>query len=96
MAAGASLIFAPPAKQASVSLVASRRRSLVISELFGYTGSTVPYNWGSYLEIFNASDSTTYLDGVVLAATWAGMNLADVDRPCETFNYAKRTDSTAI
>ena len=25
-----------------------------------------------------------------------GMHLADVDRPCETFNYAKRTDSTAI
>lgn len=96
MAAGTSLIFAPPSRQVAVSLVASRRGSLVVSELFGYAGVTVPYNWGSYLEVFNASDTTIYLDGVLLAETWGGMHLADTDRPCETFNYAKRMDSTAI
>jgi len=95
-AAGASLIYAPPARQLSVSLVASRRGSLVISEVFGYAGATAPYNWSTYLEVFNASDSTVFLDGVLLAATWGGMHLADVDRPCETFNLAKRTDSTAV
>ena len=96
MAAGTSLIFAPPSRQVSVSLVASRRGSLVTSEIFGYQGATTAYGWGTYLEVFNASDSTIYLDGILVAATWGGMNLADVDRPCDTFNYAKRTDSTAI
>jgi len=96
MAAGTTFIYSPPSRQVSVSLVASRRGSLVISEIFGYQGSTIAYGWGPYLEVFNSSDSTIYPDGMLLAATWGGMNLADVDRPCETFNYAKRTDSTAI
>ncbi len=52
-----------------LSVPASRRRSLVISEwAFNGTSTTdgSAYFFGGYLELFNNSDSTIYLDGLVV------------------------------
>jgi hypothetical protein len=67
-AGGASVIVSPPqAATGAIPLVASRRGSLVISEQYGYTGTPLLYNWGMYMEFYNNSDTTVYMDGMVLA-----------------------------
>ncbi len=43
-AGGATLTYSQSARQSSISLVASRQGSLVISEVFGCAGATVPEN----------------------------------------------------
>ena len=68
----------------TLSAVAGRRGSLVISEWDPYappTGSYGAYPWGQYVEIYNNSDTTIYLDGkifgklvensIVPGATWS-------------------------
>jgi len=56
--------------QEVVSAPASRRRSLVISEFFNnYTHPTgnEPYFAGAYVELHNNTDTTIYVDGMILA-----------------------------
>lgn len=69
-AGGVTAVVSPPNAQTStISLVGSRRGSLVISEVFAYWGFPVPYNWGSYIEVYNNGDTTAYLDGMYVAST---------------------------
>ena len=100
VAGGTTINFSPPQRDAIVTIVASRRGSLVISELFIYrypAGSGPTYGFGTYLEVYNAADTTIYLDGFMIANTWGGMHMGDiVTRPCESFNTASRLDSTSI
>jgi hypothetical protein len=53
-----------------VALAASRRRSLLVSEWW-FNNRIDPvlgesYGWGGYIELVNNSDSTIYLDGIVI------------------------------
>ncbi len=61
-------------RTATVELPASRRRSLVISE-WAFVRPESPgrdsYLFGGYLELYNNSDTTVYLDGVLIAQTFA-------------------------
>jgi hypothetical protein len=60
--------------QATVSMPASRRRSLVISEFFNnwtYPTPDAPYYYDAYVEVYNNSDTTIYLDGMILARALA-------------------------
>jgi hypothetical protein len=54
-----------------VSLVASRRRGLVISEWKGdplYTVSEGTYYFSAYLRLYNNGDTTVYLDGLIIGS----------------------------
>ena len=57
-----------------VTVPASRKRSLVISEwaFNGGVTAVAVYNFGGFLELFNNADTTVYMDGVIIAE---GMNL---------------------
>ena len=64
-----TVIVAAPSVTRTVSMPASRRRSLIISEWAFNVGVTAPfesYAWGGYLELYNNADTTIYLDGMVL------------------------------
>jgi hypothetical protein len=54
--------------QATVSVPASRRRSLVISEFANNELNLIPdaYQDNSYVELYNNSDTTVYVDGMLL------------------------------
>lgn len=78
-------------------LAASRRGSLVISEwsfTVKYAVGLGDYSGGVYLEVYNNSDSTIYLDGIVFGS---GFVLANdyPPYPCSMFE-ALRTDPSAI
>ena len=69
---------------ASLSVPASHRRSIVISE-WSFVPLAIPnvggYTYGGYLELANNSDTTVYLDGLVVGSgllTWV-----DPRVPCE-------------
>lgn len=59
---------------ATINVPASRRRSLVISE-FSFNLRYIPalgtYNFGGFLELYNNSDTTVYLDGVLVADAYS-------------------------
>ncbi len=97
-AAGTTIVVSPPtAATASLSLVAARRGSLVISEVFDFQGRPIPYNWSSYIEIYNNGDSTAYLDGMYLVATpWLVLHTASFAY-CDAAEYQPyRSDSTRL
>jgi hypothetical protein len=56
-----------------VSVPASHRRSIVISE-WSFFGEGIPgvggYDYGGYLELENNSDTTVYLDGLVIGSAY--------------------------
>jgi hypothetical protein len=63
-------ITAPGIGTASVLAVASRRRSLVISEWsfnIPYISGLGQYDYGGFLELYNNADTTLFLDGMVIA-----------------------------
>jgi hypothetical protein len=92
-AGGASVIVSPPqAATGAIPLVASRRGSLVISEQYGYTGTGLLYNWGMYMEFYNNSDTTVYMDGMVLARPSA--RLEGGFAPCTDPDYARYRGDT--
>ena len=76
---GANTVFVP----------ASRRHSLVISE-WSFFGEPIPgvggYDFGGYLELENNSDTTVYLDGLVIGL---GVRIADDNVPggCAAWAY---------
>ena len=68
---GASVQFQPPAGTAGVEVVAGRRGSLLISEIHDWwprvtSGPTAQYSQARYIEVYNNSDTTVYLDGKIL------------------------------
>jgi hypothetical protein len=67
------LAVQPGTSTATVSVPVSYRRSLVISE-FSYRPRFIPgvgtYTYGGFIELYNNSDSTLFLDGVLLGAMW--------------------------
>ena len=78
---GGSLRVAPGESSTSISVVAGRRGSLVISEIWPYRPNTAagPYIDGTYLELYNNSDSTVYLDGVLFGILpGVSRNIGDV------------------
>jgi hypothetical protein len=56
--------------QSTVAVPASRRRSLIISEFFNNRLTFIPdaYYDNSFVELYNNTDSTVYVDGMLLAA----------------------------
>jgi hypothetical protein len=58
-------------QQHDIDLVAGRRGSLVISEVFNHNTTPV-YGMGDHLEVYNNSDTTVYLDGLYLLLTGVG------------------------
>jgi len=68
---GARIPVEPPVIAAEVEAVAGRRGSLVISEIHDWwprvtSGPMAQYTQAAYVEIYNNSDSTIYLDGKIL------------------------------
>lgn len=99
LAAGAVVSFAPPSRQATLELVASRRGSLVLSEIMAWQGdeSVLAYPWATYYEVYNAADTTIFLDGILLGTTWGGMHYGfPPTSTCESPNLQARTDNAFL
>jgi len=99
LAGGAQVVLTPPAPSTIVvSAVISRRGSLVISEVYGHTAivANMSYGWAHYYEIQNASDTTIYLDGLLLFRDPPNYREAFTGGvPCSV-NEPMRSDSTAV
>ena len=68
---GARTRVQPPAVTVDVEAAAGRRGSLVISEIHDWwplitSGPTAQYTQATYIEVYNNSDTTVYLDGKIL------------------------------
>ena len=63
----------------SLALGADEAGSLVISEAYdgGGTGALGDYHWARFTELYNNSDTTVYLDGMLLGYSF-GISLANV------------------
>ncbi len=100
LAAGTQLFLSPPVNRAlELALVATRRGSLVISEVFPFNmglETNVGYGFGTYLEVYNNSDTTSYLDGMLLAQTSLTLHYGFSQYPCASVNTAARLDSTGV
>jgi hypothetical protein len=94
LAGGGQIALSPPASSSlPVTLAASRRGSLVVSEWYLYLENPTPYNWGAYVEIYNNGDTTAYLDGMLLAVSSWGFMHTDGWAPCDdSFHRAYRHD----
>jgi hypothetical protein len=92
-AGSARLAVRPPVATATVALVASRRGSLVVSEVYTQVRGNVTGGGSnaSYVEAYNASDTTIYLDGVLLFRT----SLILHRPPCEPYEE-ERLDPAGI
>jgi hypothetical protein len=85
-------VDAIPEVSVPVTVPASRRRALVISE-FSFSG-TNGYDYGGYLELFNNADTTVYLDGMMLSR--ALDVAADYPNfPCSMYTHIT-SDSTSL
>jgi hypothetical protein len=70
IAGGAAVLISAGTNSATLTAVAGRRGSLVISEVWPHKPALADrggagYYDGTYLEVFNNSDTTVFLDGVV-------------------------------
>ena len=68
---GARIHVQPPVIAAEVEAAAGRRGSVVISEIHDWwprvtSGPTAQYTQAAYVEVYNNSDTTVYLDGKIL------------------------------
>lgn len=74
---GGGKVFAvsPPATTVEVPATAGRRGSLVFSELaffeIWYPAISRTYDYNGFLEVYNNSDSTIYLDGKLVGSGWS-------------------------
>jgi hypothetical protein len=67
-AGGLTLILGAGAQESrELPIVAARRGSIVISELFNGNAGPVSYGLGDYIEFYNNGDTTVFLDGMHLA-----------------------------
>jgi hypothetical protein len=70
---GGSFDVSAPATEKMISLAAGRPRSLVISEMSPVAEPNPAgfYSFGNYLELYNNSDTTVYLDGKLIGNAFA-------------------------
>lgn len=96
LAAGTSVNVVAPSRGAIMQLVASRRGSLVLSEFYNYTPiiANASYPWSNYFEVYNNSDTTIYLDGMLVFRD--GIHAQWPIDPCATVNAAVRLDPNGI
>ena len=99
--AGQATLSPPANATATIQLVGARRGSVVISEVFANYGPLQyvepNYVWGSYLEVYNNSDTTAYLDGMLLAMTPTGWHTDNTwNGTCAEHPKRLRLDSTAV
>lgn len=89
--AGGTTLNVTPGQRASgsIALVGARRGSLVVSEYFLYRTDPA-YISGDYLEVYNNSDTTIYLDGLMLLQSPSG--LSDHDLTSCDMTQAFRSD----
>jgi len=99
-ALGGGTIFTveAPATEASLELAAGRPRSLVISEWSVESGMSSPgtwYDFGDFLELYNNTDTTIYLDGKLIGAgvrgAWDYPNW-----PCSAYDRFRTPDGVWI
>ena len=99
LAAGSQIVVTPPTlKTVEVSLVASRRGSIVLSEVYAHSPfvASMTYNWAHYYEVQNASDTTIYLDGLLLFRDPPNYRQYFIGGiPCSV-NDPMRSDTTAV
>jgi hypothetical protein len=98
--AGAGRVtVSPPTPSTTVELVASRRGSLVLSEISHSSRGGVPGGTSSaqYVEFFNASDTTIYMDGMLYFQTSLNLHRAVLDQyDCDVHNAVQRLDPEAV
>jgi len=95
---GANLTVAAPNTTSQLEAVLGRRGSLVISEFYQYTPRAADggyYFNASYVELYNNSDTTIYLDGKIIGTAVNAIYEILPDHPCDvTARY--RTDPDGI
>ena len=105
-AGGTSVYVSAPTSVSHISLVAARRGSLIISELYLYSpvisGCGGCGSFGRYVELYNNGDTTAYLDGMLLFTTLSGLHTwwtgSDPNYPafsCDV-HAAQRLDDTGV
>lgn len=100
-AGGGQVVLSPPNNRSvDVSMVGARRGSIIISEIFAYYGPPERgfdnYVYGTYMEVFNNSDTTAYLDGILYVQTSSLWHFSSDGRPCDASPSTLRLDSAAI
>jgi hypothetical protein len=93
-AGGQVLYVSPPAASAELGLVAARRGSLIISEMWWHK-AFMPVA-SEFLEVYNNSDTTIYLDAMHVFHTRATMHTSFTGQPCATVRSEERLDPTGI
>ena len=100
LASARRVTVAPPTASTTIELVAARRGSLVLSEVFFSTrGGAMSAGTSSaqYVEFFNAADSAIYLDGMLIFQTALNLHRMVLDAyVCDTHNAAERLDPEGI
>ncbi|MFN2400362.1 MAG: hypothetical protein ABR543_17245 [Gemmatimonadaceae bacterium] len=97
-AGGVSTTVTPPASTATLTVSAGRRGSLVISEVFvgaPYGGDGNEYPFANFIELYNNSDTTIFLDGKVIARGIAWVSDFSSPRSCAEMERW-RTDPAGI
>ena len=94
---GESVTLAPPATDVAVTARATRRGSLVISEMFPMTWmGDQNYYFGTYIELYNNADTTIYLDGKLFGrGPFFQVDHPEYDQPC-SLTQQWQTDSLGL
>ena len=86
-AGGIALQVSAPMTSGQIAVIAGRRGSLVISEIFEYSPPTAEWlghPFGSYLELANNSDTVIFLDGKLLGHSLPQQHQDFSTFPCAT------------
>lgn len=97
LAGGDRVGVSAPSTTAVIALPAGRRGSLVISEYWfppALTASSI-YPFGGFVEVYNNSDTTIYLDGKLLGEGRVALTFGSSTWPC-TVNATFRNDSLGL
>ena len=88
-----TLSVTPSSDDVSLAVYASRSRSLVISEVRAQADLTAAglccYNFGKFIELYNNTDSTIYLDGKVIGLGFSLLYDLSPNRPCSMFDHLR-------
>ena len=98
-AGGSVVTLTPPSRTAPLTLVASRRGSVILSEFHNNTISVggSAYSYAHYFEVYNNSDSTIYLDGMLLLRRpHVPLGNQSLSTPCSSVNVETRLDPDGI
>lgn len=78
-------------EEAELTVLTSRRRGIVLSEYydsFSLSRSGAEYDVGDFLEVYNNSDTTVYLDGLMVGKAFEiGFDVQP--RPCSMFEHLR-------